>query len=326
MHPVTLDANQPPDRFYRGGALIASFRGAGAPGDHVPEDWVASTTTLAGERSLGLTTLPDGQRLVDVVSAAPEHWLGPEHVAAFGADTKLLVKLLDAGERLPVHSHPDRAFAQQWLGRSHGKVEAWHILAGGEVHLGLREPLSLERLAALVDAQDTATLLNLLHRRRVEPGDTVYVPAGTLHAIGEGVFLLELQEPEDLSVLTEWKGFAIDGAAAGHLGLGFDVALRSVDRRALSDAEVDGLIGSGDRLLPAAADEFFRLERHRLGDPITLAAGFAVLIVASGEVELSADDSVQTLPSGSTVVIPWAAGEPRLSGAGEVLVARPPAP
>ena len=59
----------------------------------------------------------------------------------------------------------------------------------------------------------------------------VLVPAGRLHAIGEGVLLLELQEPEDLSILLEWGGFALDGERDGHLGLGFDLALSAVDHQ-----------------------------------------------------------------------------------------------
>ncbi|MES1169249.1 MAG: carbohydrate kinase, partial [Leifsonia sp.] len=153
LAPVLLPANQPPDRFYRGGPRIAEFRGergAAAPGDHVPEDWVASVTTQAGENSVGLTTLPDGRLLRSAVAADPLGWLGPAHVDAFGADPRLLVKLLDPGQRLPVHAHPDDAWAAAHLGHSHGKAEAWCILEPGEVFLGLRETISPERLLDLV--------------------------------------------------------------------------------------------------------------------------------------------------------------------------------
>ena len=75
-----------------------------------------------------------------------------------------------------------------------------------------------------------AALVNTL-----SPGDRVLVPAGMPHAIGRGILLVELQEPTDFSVLLEWEGFAIDGRAEGHLGLGFDVALGCVDRAGWSD-------------------------------------------------------------------------------------------
>ena len=129
--PLLLPANQPADRFNAGGRQIADFRGATWTGGRVPEDWIGSTTTLFGEADLGLTVLADGRRLRDAVAADPLAWLGARHVARFGADTRLLTKLLDAGQRLPVHLHPDGPFAAEHLGRGHGKTEAWVFLRGG---------------------------------------------------------------------------------------------------------------------------------------------------------------------------------------------------
>ena len=61
-------------------------------------------------------------------------------------------------------------------------------------------------------------------------GDAVFVPAGAPHAIGDGMLIVELQEPTDLSILLEWEGFGIDDEQAATLGLGWDVALASVER------------------------------------------------------------------------------------------------
>ena len=242
----------------------------------------------------------------------------------FGVDTMLLVKLLDAGQRLPVHAHPDGAWAREHVGRAHGKAEAWFILRGGTVHLGLQQDVAAADLRALVDAQDTVALLAALNAVPVFPGDFVFVPAGVLHAIGEGIFLVEVQEPEDLSILLEWRDFELDGERDGHLGVGFDIALGAVELRARSSADLEQLVGRagpGPSVLPAAADPFFRLERTAIDGDTELEAGFAILIVTEGTVQLGSPD----LPRGSTVVIPHAAGPLALTGRGEVLVARPPA-
>jgi mannose-6-phosphate isomerase len=69
-----------------------------------------------------------------------------------------------------------------------------------------------------------------------------YVPPGVLHAVGKGVFLVELQEPEDLSILLEWRGFELDGERDGHLGLGFDLALEAVECRSRSSEEIRQLV------------------------------------------------------------------------------------
>jgi hypothetical protein len=123
-HPpvVVLGPNQPAGRFYAGGERIAAFRGLGHWLPFTPEDWVGSTTSLAGEQETGVSRLPGGESLADAVVADPVGWLGVEHVEAYGADPALLVKLLDAGERLPVHAHPTRQFAAAHVGSSGARV------------------------------------------------------------------------------------------------------------------------------------------------------------------------------------------------------------
>src|SRR5262249_7478713 len=156
-------------------------------------------------------------------------WLGPQHVKAYGPSTELLVKLLDAGQRLPVHLHPDRAFARRHLGLPHGKTEAWIVLGvdgDAGVRLGVAAATRRREVRALVGARAPVGLVGSLRALPVRPGDAVLVPAGVPHAIDAGVFVLELQEPSDLSILLEWAGFGVDGRADGHLGLGFDVALQ----------------------------------------------------------------------------------------------------
>lgn len=317
-----LPSNRPPARFYRGGRAIGEFRGEPVTAEHEPEDWVGSTTTIAGEERLGLTTLADGRLLRDAIEADPLAWLGRAHVDRFGADPKLLVKLLDAGQRLPVHAHPHVDFASRHLGRAHGKAEAWYILVGGDVHLGLVRDVGADELSQLVAAQDVDGLVGLLHRIPVSPGDVVYVPPGTLHAIGAGVLLLEVQEPEDLSILLEWSGFAVDGARDGHLGLGFELALEAVDRRGRTAEEIAELTRPGPTsLLPAAADSYFRIERLRVDGSATLDAGFAVVVVADGDAVLGDVEA----PRGSTVLVPAAAGAVPVTGTATLLVCRPPA-
>ncbi|WP_394250977.1 class I mannose-6-phosphate isomerase [Arthrobacter pityocampae] len=318
-----LPSNRPPQRFYRGGAQISSFRSEPASAPFEPEDWIGSTTTIFGEPQLGLTRLADGRLLRDAVAADPEHWLGAGHMARWGSDTRLLVKLLDAGQRLPVHAHPDDAFAAQHLGHSHGKAEAWYILTGGTVHLGLTRDVGEAELAAMVEGQEVDILLALLHEVAVVPGDVVFVPPGVLHAIGAGVLLLELQQPEDLSILLEWRDFALDGTADGHLGLGFELALTAVDRTALPRETLAGLVRAAppsNSLLPSDTDIFFRLERVRVSGSGRIDAGFAVLVVTEGSVSLSG----YAAPCGSTWLMPADAGLLELDGVGEVLVARPP--
>jgi mannose-6-phosphate isomerase len=342
MRPMKLSANQF-RRFYRGGAAIARFRGAADTGQYVPEDWVGSATAAFGSDTDGLSRLPDGRLLRDALAADPEPFLGRAHVERFGADPALLVKLLDAGQRLPVHCHPSRQFARRHLDCPFGKTEAWVITevrgSAPAVHLGFVEEVDPATLAGWVDRQETATMLDALHRLAVAPGDAVLVPAGVPHAIGEGVFLVELQEPTDFSVLLEWTGFAIDGRADGHLGLGFEVALQCVDR---SGWGVEALArprgGRGDAhgrpgrepLLPEEADAFFRAERLRpaaAAGPVQLEQGYCILVVVDGGGRLETERGGSLhLRRGDTVLLPFAAGVSAVSGPVEVIRCLPPAP
>jgi mannose-6-phosphate isomerase len=327
LAPLWLPANQPPERFYLGGARIAAFRGTPPAGDRTPEDWVASTTPLAGETALGLTVLPDGRTLREAVDSDPLAWLGQAHVDRYGAETALLVKLLDAGERLPVHVHPDDDFARRHLSCRSGKTESWIILdaePGARVHLGFRQDVLPEQLADWVAAQDREALLGSTHGIEVRAGDTVYVPAGLPHAIGEGILLLELQQAADLSLLLEYAGFAIDGPRDGHLGIGFEAALRCVRSTAVPPAELDRLCGTwGDpRIFPPEADQFFRADRLGAGE---LEQGFSVLVVTAGSGRLASAGGGCDLRAGSTVVVPWAAGPGTLTGDLELVRCRPPA-
>ena len=329
MRAWVLPANQPPERFYEGGERIAAFRGAATVHPRTPEDWVGSATALFGEHEVGLSRLPSGELLTDAIAREPRGWLGEAHVAAYGADPALLVKLLDAGQRLPVHVHPDVPFARRHLGLGHGKTEAWVFLEPAPVWLGWRRDVTRAELDQWMAHQDVDAMLAAMHRLEARAGDAVLVPAGTPHAIGAGAFLVELQEPTDLSVLLEWRDFAIDGPAAGHLGLGFGLAVEAVALEGSSTLAIEALRQSNasdhGELLPDAA-AFFRAERWR--SDATWDAGFSVVVVTAGTGELTSS-SGQTVPlrRGTTVLTPHAAGTWHLSNLGrlEVLRCRPPA-
>ena len=321
MRPLTL----PPNvlrHFYAGGDRIAALRETPLA-DHSPEEWIgAANTTFDGSR--GLSRLPDGTLVRDALDADPEGFLGPEHVARFGADPALLVKLLDAGQRLPVHFHPDQDFAARELGLGHGKTEAWLIVEadpGASVWVGFTRSVGLEEVRGWMAAQDSAAMLAAMHELPVRAGDAIYVPAGTPHAIGAGILMVEVQEPTDLSVLLEWKGFEIT-EDDGHLGLGWDTALQALDTSGWDESRVAALRGPGPEgsLLPGEADPFFRASRVRGGDELD--AGFSILVGLAGTGEVGGEP----FGRGVALLVPYGAGPLTISGDAEGIRCRPPAP
>jgi mannose-6-phosphate isomerase len=335
MRPFLLPSNSQ-RRFYRGGARIAELRGLPPTEDQVPEDWVGSTNTAYASEDDGLSMLPDGRLLRDVVRADPEAFLGQEHINSLGPDPGLLVKLLDAGERLPVHFHPGRAFAREELGSEHGKTEAWVIVSAdsdAEVYVGFRSDVDTGTVRAWIARQDGAAMLAALHRVPVAAGDALLVPGGTPHAIGAGILLVELQEPTDFSMLMEMEPFGLGGDDGAHLGLGWECALDALDTSGWDNSRlaamrgrpcpVDGRAGALS-ILPVDADPYFRAERL-LPDPGSeLDPGFSILVVLRGSGVLAASDGSQLpVKRGNTVLVPHAAGRCRLSGALEAVRCRP---
>ncbi len=335
MRPVALPPNLI-DHFYAGGARIAALRGIATTSTHQPEEWLAATVTRAGSESVGLSRLPDGTLLRDAVAADPAAWTGSQPAAGGPADTGLLVKLLDAGQRLPVHVHPDRAFAARHLSCPYGKTEAWYVLdatGDGAVYLGWTDDVAPDELARRRDAQDSDWMLGHLNRVEVRPGDGVLVPAGTAHAIGEGVFVAEVQEPTDLSIVLEWA-VTTSGREDSHLGLGFETVMPAVDHTRLSPERLAALRRHTDpdavaavpvAALPAEAAPFFRIDVWAPGGATTapLPAGFAVVVVLAGEGALVGGDGKEPVTAGQVLAVPAGFGDWRADGDVRLLVCRP---
>jgi mannose-6-phosphate isomerase len=218
---VLLDL--PPNRVrrnYTGGRTLDAIEGSRDPRDgDRPEDWIASTIRAANPGlpeadDEGLSQLDDGAggrlRLSDVLAADPEHYLGAEHVKRTGAHLGFLAKLLDSAMRLHVQAHPTAAFARRHLGSRWGKLESYCILGvrpGVEpyIRLGFQRPPTPEAWMRIVQEQDIPAMDACFDRVPVAPGEVWLIPGGLPHAIGEGLFLLEVMEPTDLVVRCEFE-------------------------------------------------------------------------------------------------------------------------
>lgn len=347
--PWLLDPNRV-RRFYRGGALLDAFRaGDDEPGTdtYEPEDWVGSAIASwtppdadPTDEGLGRVTVSGRERTIAELLAEDPELVGGELVKRAGRPTTgLLVKLLDAAERLPVHGHPTRAFAHEHLDSPFGKTEAWHIVGTREIpgepppalRLGFRRDVAREELLGWIRDQRSKELLDALHDRPARTGDTWLVPAGTPHAIGAGVFIVELQEPTDFSIVAETHGFPIEPEDAS-LRRDWETMVDAFERTALSDEAlarlrfvpgpppIAGALPRA-RLTPPAGDPYFRAERWTVqGDwPRVRERAFVVGIVTRGEGTARVGrGSAVDLRRGTTFAVP-AAGLPDLDLRGEGL-------
>jgi mannose-6-phosphate isomerase len=318
MKPQVLPPNVL-KHFYEGGRRIAALRGIELESDHMPEEWIGATSTMFGHAERGLSRFEDGTLVRDAVRADPEAYLGAEHTARYGPDPGLLVKLLDAGQRLPVHFHPGRAFAREaGLDDRHGKTEAWIIVEAepdARMWLDFKRDVELQEVREWMRVQDSDAMLAAMHELPVQPGDVVFVPAGSAHAIGAGILLVELQEPTDFSVLLEWDGFELS-PHDGHLNLGWDRALEALDRRRAEPPHAS-------RAMPPDADPYFRAEW--IDGDASLDSGFSILVVLDGDGTLSTDGGEMRLRRGATVLVPYGAGIGEVRGV-RAIRCRPAAP
>jgi mannose-6-phosphate isomerase len=138
-----------------------------------------------------------GMTLGELIRRHPD-MLGEACHAAHPGICPLLVKILFTTERLSVQVHPDDEYAEQHH-QSLGKTEAWYVIDSrepGELAVGFRETLTRERLR---QAALSGEIEQLLDWRKVKPGDVVFTPAGTVHAIGAGLTICEIQENSDIT-------------------------------------------------------------------------------------------------------------------------------
>lgn len=160
------------------------------PAEPVGEAW------LTGPQSLIETGDQQGRTLSELAAAYPDALLGPHRNEA--GDYPLLVKILFPHDKLSVQVHPDDALAQK-IGQPRGKTECWYVLdaqPGAAVALGLKPGATLE---AMREAIADHTLEDLVEQVPVVKGDMIFVDAGTVHAIGPGVTLLETQQTSDIT-------------------------------------------------------------------------------------------------------------------------------
>ena len=238
----------------------------------------------------------------------------------------VLTKLIDARAPLSVQVHPDDAYAQRVEGEPFGKTECWLVLDAApdaELVLGWTRDTDRTEVEARVAA---GTLAEILRRVPIRPGDAFYLPAGTVHAIGAGIQLFEVQQASDLTYrLFDWNRVGADGKPRPlHVGKAADV----LAYRATFPGAVRQLLFTTDGCIRtlAIADPRFAVERLRFGpEPAVLAtAGRPVAITAGDEpFRLGAGAGVALAPW-QTAVIPAAAERVELipSGAASALVAR----
>jgi mannose-6-phosphate isomerase len=319
-HPLRLLPRLDPKPW--GGRGLAAF-GFDLP----PDEAIGEALLTAGEAVVAAGPL-GGRTLGELAEAAPEALVGRLGQAATGGRPvfPLLIKLIEATSHLSIQVHPDDAAARSLEGDKLGKTEAWHVLAaepGAELLIGLREGIDPDGFAAA--SRRGERVAGMLRSLPARPGTTLLIPAGTVHALGAGTLVYEVQQPSDVTYrLDDWG--RVDAAGRPrplHVEPGLDVT--DPARRPLPIAPVELPAVAGRRQVLAAC-RYFALERLALpagGRAEASAVGSSqALTCLQGSVEVATGGGSVALDPGGTAVVPASAGTATLAARAPAVVLR----
>lgn len=315
--------------------MIEAIHGcSGQEDSQFPEEWIISTVVArnAGREDYpfeGICFVKDQHiSLRDLIGMDPKKTLGEPHLRRVGEiSTGVLVKIIDAAERLTIQVHPTKEKARELFDSEFGKTECWHILGGREIggqapciYFGFKPGVTREEWKHCFDEQDIPAMLNCLHRFDVQPGETYLIEGGVPHAIGGGCLLIEIQEPTDYTVRTERatpSGLKIADFMC-HQGLGFErmfdcfmfdglskeetyarwcISPKTNEKQA--QYEVTGIVGYENTTC-------FKLEKYTIHQKFTVPCGevFSGLYILSGEGTIQCGDRIIPLRGGDQFFIP----------------------
>lgn len=297
-----------------GGDQLQPLYNKAVPGEHTGE-------------SLELSAIPGlesrdeiGRTLTELIENFGEKLIGTK----VGSPFPLLLKLIDAREQLSVQVHPDDAYAKEHHGKL-GKNEAWvilHAAPGAELIMGLKDGVTKEQLWE--KSLEGRAVEGLLNKVKVQSGDVFYIPAGTVHAIGGGLVLYEIQQSSDLTYrLYDWGRVDAQGKGRDlHLEHSINVTTpASHPQSVMADLLQKDGSGTVERMLDTP---FFQLDRlsHCHGLKLQPDLDRFSVITALEPMSLHFDGEKMQVAAGQTVMLPADGYALTLEGA-SALMARP---
>jgi mannose-6-phosphate isomerase len=283
-----------------------------APADRTPGDDPVGEAWLTGPQSKVVDGTYAGKTLDDVAKAEPDA------VSALDGEFPLLIKMLFPDAKLSVQVHPNDTEAQA-RGLARGKTECWYVLEakpGATVACGLRSGATIDDLRTAI-ADGTAE--DVLEHIPVSAGDMVFVDAGTVHAIGPGVTILEVQQTSD----TTYRLYDYGRPRELHLDHGLAVSKIGTRAGKVSPQPVSAGTVQGTRLI---AEQYFTVDSFRLANGDTLLLNDAdkayCLTALHGDAEVASGETHIMLPAGSSAIVPVGSGDVTVRASADVEIVR----
>lgn len=273
-----------------GGQRLRAFYDIDSSMDKVAEAWVFSC------HSNGHSTVQNGEMAGKTLAEALAAWNQPQ--------PQILVKLIDACDRLSLQVHPDDAYAREHH-QSLGKTEMWYVLdaePGAELICGFEQEITTEEFAAHIAA---GTPEQVVCHVPVSPGDVLFISPGTVHAIGAGILLAEVQQNSDITYrVWDWGRVGADGKPR-QLHVEQALAVSQTKPYPLTGKHPDSVKIPGGQLRTLAQCPYFSTYAMELEDTANLPGDIRCVLCTRGSAVLMADGcETVSLCAGACVYIP----------------------
>ncbi len=317
MYPLILKA--PLKDYIWGGTRLKNEYGFASDKDKVAEAWVLSchkdgtNTVLNGKYA--------GKTLTEVLDIWGKGALGKE--AEKFEYFPILIKLIDACDKLSVQVHPDDEYALRVEGE-YGKTEMWYIVdcnPGAKLLYGFKNEISKEEFAERIKNNTLDDVVNYVN---VNKGDVFFISAGTLHAIGEGILIAEVQQNSNTTYrVSDYGRLGADGKPRElHVEKAKDVTLTVPPTHPYGNIGISRGEGSSQIRELSTCDKFTAEHISLCGEiDIKRDDSFVSLVVLNGSATLKWDDESTELLKGASVFVP-AGLEVTLCGEASVLCSK----
>ncbi len=301
-----------------GGSRMRSVLGKRLPsGKKIGESWELSG--VEGDLSVVANGYLAGNDIEELIEVYMGDLVGDTVYEKFGVEFPLLIKFIDAAEALSIQVHPDDALAAE-RHNAYGKTEMWYVLdsdADANLYLGFNRNVSREEY---LDSVEAGTLSDMLTRVDVKPGDAYFIPAGTIHSIGGGVMVLEIQQTSDITYrVFDWNRTDKDGNSRE---LHTDLAVDAMDFHRRDDLDIT-VVPKPHEAVPMQSCDYFASSLLSVDGtmvrPYVELDSFVIYVCVNGSADMVWDGGREKIAKGETVLIPAEMDEITLEGKARII-------
>jgi len=290
-----------------GGTKLNTIFGKESESDKLGESWELSGHE--GDESIVTNGFLEGNSLIELIEIYMGELVGDKIFDEFGLSFPLLFKLIDAEEDLSIQVHPNDEVAAE-RHNSFGKTEMWYVIdaePASEMIIGFAKDCNKDEY---LDALETDKVESLLHKVPVTKGDVLFIPAGTVHSIGKGIVVAEIQESSDLTYrIYDFKRLDENGNERElHTELALDVINFSA-----SEHPKTAYKESLNEITPLVTCDYFTTNIIKFDAAVTRNYGtidsFVVYMCLEGSLIIESNNEKTVVNKGDTVLIPASINE-----------------